>query len=375
MVSESVAIYLIFLGIIYFIFSMWYFRKTYLLLGEFKFKCWWVCLLLLTIFFLGGYFFAGYSFIAKKEYISHELLVGLIFAFGAIFVFITTYLFNITVKELIKKNKDLIIAQKEIRNQNRNLERKVKERTKDLENAFKKAIKKQKEIKKLKDQFVFIAAHELRSPVSAIRWNLESLKDLSCYKKMPKDGREMFEDAEHANKRLIDLVNDLLDVARIEHGTFKMDIKKVSLPNTIGDAMREIRPMAKMSGVTIRYKKLILPQVLADERKVKQVLINLLSNAIKYNTEKGFVTISTQKEKGQVLVTIADTGLGLTPEDQKKIFDKFFRSERKAVQDKEGTGLGLYITKKMIEKMKGKLESTSGGEGKGTTFTFTLRTK
>lgn len=249
------------------------------------------------------------------------------------------------------------------------LERMVEDRTKKLKEASESEIKKAKELIKLKDQFVFVAAHELRTPANAIKWGLDAFK---------MDSPDIFEKKKsfldiikNSNERLLRLVTDLLEVARIEGTTITIDINKVSIPESLGEAIKETEGMAKSSGVgVVNNIPKDISYVLADPVRLKEVFINLLTNAIKYNKERGVITISSEQKDSLVIIHVADEGIGISSEDQKHVFEKFWRSE--SVHGIEGTGLGLFIVKQLVELMNGEIWFESKPQ-QGTVFSFSLK--
>ena len=229
--------------------------------------------------------------------------------------------------------------------------------------------KQAKEIIKLKDQFVFIVAHELRTPANAIKWGLSSLRN-----ELPElaiKGKELFDIIKQGSNQLLFLVEDFLKVARLESGTIKITLKKISANDAFTEACKEVQQLVHEQNNTIDYHiKSDIPLVWGDSVKLKEVFVNLLSNAIKYGRESTNISLSTEVKNGAVLFHITDKGIGLSHEDQKHIFEKFWRS--KNVHEAEGTGLGLFITKQLVELMSGRIWFTSKF-GEGTTFSFSLK--
>lgn len=250
------------------------------------------------------------------------------------------------------------------------LEKLVKKRTKELETAHKKALNHEKELQKLKDQFVFIAAHELKTPVTAIRWGIESAMQ-EGKKQLDPEVMEYLQNVQSSNQRLITLVDDLLNVARIEAGTIKVEIGEVDLKKLLDETLVEMESVFKKRKLKVSndLKKKIM--VRADADRLKQVLINLLSNASKYNIEKGKIKIEHKLTKNKVTISVTDTGIGMSPKERKKLFEKFYRVKNDETKSVDGTGLGLFVTKEIVEKMKGKI-SVKSKKGEGSTFTFTL---
>jgi signal transduction histidine kinase len=229
---------------------------------------------------------------------------------------------------------------------------------------------KLKEIDKMKDMFISMASHELRSPLTAIKGYVEFLKE----KKeiiADKESQHYIENVSLSVDRLQDLVNDVLEVSRIEGNNLPVEITSVNPKEIISQTIEELKAHAIQKGISLSY----IPQensvlIKADPNRLKQVLVNLISNSIKY-TEKGSVEVSTNFKDNYYLITIADTGIGISAEDQTKIFQKFNRIQNEKTKGIIGTGLGLWITQELIKRMKGKIMVESI-EGVGSHFTICL---
>ncbi len=226
-------------------------------------------------------------------------------------------------------------------------------------------------VDQLKNEFVFVAAHELRNPVTAIRLLLDIIFE---DKRLALDPllRGYLAKVQEANERLLRLVDDLLEVSRSEAGRLKIEVTPQPISEHVVSLISEMRPTAVSKGVTLHYAASPgLPMVLADSNKLKEVLTNLVANAIKYNVTGGSVTVTHEVQDGLLVTHVSDTGIGIGPEDQAKLFSKFWRSEDLAVRAQAGTGLGLFIVKELVERMGGKVWAKSQ-RGKGTTFSFSL---
>ncbi len=223
---------------------------------------------------------------------------------------------------------------------------------------------------KMKTEFVSIASHQLRTPLSAMRWTLNLLND------KPNNPAEQQATyialIKESNDRMIRLVNDLLDVSRIEMGRIILNPRQVNLYILIQKIIANFLPLAQASNIDVTLEaNETLPNVYIDPEKVSLVIQNLFDNAIKYIKSKGAVKVSAQADGKFVKVTIKDTGVGI-PEPQKKyIFQKFFRSDNIMKHQTIGTGLGLFIAKAIVEESNGKIWFESK-ENQGTTFYFTL---
>ena len=236
-------------------------------------------------------------------------------------------------------------------------------------------ITREKVIERMKTEFVSISAHQLRTPLAAIKWTLRMLLD-GDLGELTSDQREFIEKTYYSNERMINLINALLDVTRIEEGRYLY--KPISTEITpivqfvINSYKEEIEKKKLKLEFMMPEKK--LPKVIIDVEKVKLAIQNLLDNAIKYISPGGNVTISLKHSKKEIEFSIKDSGVGVPKDQQKRVFSRFFRGTNVMRMETEGTGLGLYIVKNIIEAHGGKIWFESE-EGKGTTFYFTLPIK
>lgn len=254
------------------------------------------------------------------------------------------------------------------------LEDLVKKRTGELEEAYDKQIQNERELRKLREQFIFIAAHELRTPVTAIEWGLVTmLEDKRFTELLPDNYRRLLESMRQKNKNLLDLVANLLNVARIEKGTLKLESERMGLNDTITGAVESVMPLASKFNVRISVPIVSgeLPTVEAHPIYLKEVLINLLTNAIRYNKSGGWVKIEGQKSENEFIINVQDSGIGIGPEDLQNLFKEFYRVKSPETAQVEGTGLGLYITKQLVELMRGRVWVESK-KGEGSRFSFSL---
>lgn len=232
-----------------------------------------------------------------------------------------------------------------------------------------------KELDVLKDEFVSVASHELRTPMTAIK----SYLWLALY------GRESLSDklryyltrSFNSTNRLIKLVNDMLNVSRIESGRIAIEVGEVKIDALVQDVVAEIIPRVNELGIALTVVEYPhLPSVIADEDKIKEVLINLIGNSLKFTPQGGQITISFFLKDALVATSVKDTGEGIEKQDLTKLFQKFgFVKGSYATNQKAslGTGLGLYISKSIVELHGGKLSVFSEGRGRGATFTFSLK--
>ncbi len=241
----------------------------------------------------------------------------------------------------------------------------------DLGSAFNQMAQGLKRLQELKNEFVFIAAHELRTPVTAIKGYISMLLEGSGGVLSPKM-KQLVEPVGQASERLNQLVDDILEIARSEAGRIKIEVFAVDIRGSVEAVLKEIKPLAAEKNISLQYERPVeMLLVLADTTRLKEVLANFISNAIKYNREGGWIKISHEKEAAFLTTRVEDNGMGMSVEDQKHLFEKFFRAESGKVAAITGTGLGLFISKELIEKMGGKVWVRSE-EGKGSTFNFSL---
>lgn len=216
--------------------------------------------------------------------------------------------------------------------------------------------RKIKEVDQMKDEFISIASHELRTPLTAIKGYLSLIIE-GTYGKIEnarmKDG---INKAIASSKRLEALVEDLLNVSRIEQNRLDIKNEKFAIEPVVQEIAAQLKVTADEKNLLLEYEKPKekLPAVLADSEKLKQALMNLIGNSIKY-TEKGSVKITTKVINNKLEIKVADTGIGMSAEEQKHLFEKFHRVQNEKTAKINGTGLGLWITKQIIELMKGKI--------------------
>ena len=227
-------------------------------------------------------------------------------------------------------------------------------------------------LEKMKAEFVSIAAHQLRTPLSIMKWSMNLLL-AGEYGKITKKQKEVINMTYQSNERMISLVDDLLNVARIEEGKFMYKPIYTHLEDVIKSVVHQIKAEHRDKKIEISFKKPKekLPTVLIDVDAIKLAVQNLLQNAIQYTYSGGRVTISITPLDTKIKVTIEDTGIGISEDEKPRLFTKFFRSKRAVHLIPDRTGLGLFIVKNIIEAHKGKIWFSSE-ENKGSTFHFTL---
>jgi len=232
-------------------------------------------------------------------------------------------------------------------------------------------------IERLKTEFVSIAAHQLRTPLSAIKWTLRMLLD-GDIGEISEEQRGFLEKTYKSNERMIHLINDLLNITRIEEGRFLYNVKVQDIIKVAERVIASSKEIARRKGLSLTFEvpEMGVPLTSFDSEKIALVIQNLIDNAINYNRPGGKikVSISYQREKREILISVQDTGIGIPKDQQKRVFSRFFRATNAIRTDTEGTGLGLYIAKNIIEAHNGRIWFESK-ESKGTTFYFTLPVK
>lgn len=234
-------------------------------------------------------------------------------------------------------------------------------------------VTKEREIDRQKSEFVSVASHQLRTPLTSIKWFLEMMLDGDSGE-ISAEQKELLEQVSQSTERMIDLVNKLLNVSRIESGRVKVDPKPADLNELVNSVVMEMTPLVTKKDIIFKLVISKLPTINIDAKLVREAFINLLSNAVKYTPNKGNVTLTIKKRKEDVLFAIKDSGIGIPAKQHSKIFQKFFRAENAVTQETEGTGMGLYVCKSIIELSGGNVWFESK-ENKGTTFYFTLPLK
>lgn len=235
-------------------------------------------------------------------------------------------------------------------------------------------ITREKIVERMKTEFVSLVAHQLRTPLSAIKWTLKMILD-GDLGPTTEEQRNFIEKTYQSNEKIIELINDLLNVARIEEGRYIYKSLPARLEDIIQSLINSYRAEAERKKLRFEFKKPTkkMPRVMLDVEKMGIAVENLIDNAISYTKPGGQVTISLNYDKKKIKFSIRDTGIGIPMEQQKRVFSKFFRGANAIRAETEGTGLGLFIAKNIIEAHGGEIWFESE-ENKGTIFYFTLPT-
>jgi signal transduction histidine kinase len=222
-----------------------------------------------------------------------------------------------------------------------------------------------------KSEFLASMSHELRTPLNAIIGFSEVLLQRMFGELNPKQD-EYLQDVLSSGRHLLSLINDILDLSKVEAGRMELELARFDLPQALQDTLVLVRERAVRHGIDLQLDAdARLGTLVADERKIKQVMLNLLSNAVKFTPEGGRVDVRAIPTDGAVEISVTDTGIGIAPENQELIFEEFRQVGGDYAHKREGTGLGLTLARKLVELHGGRLWVKSQ-IGQGSTFTFSV---
>ena len=266
-------------------------------------------------------------------------------------------------------------ANAQLEDYSKNLERKVEERTQELQEKNQEleiANQQVQEANQRKSQFLASMSHELRTPLNSVIGFSDVLLE-KMFGELNERQEDYLHDIASSGHHLLSLINDILDLSKIEAGRMEFEPSVFSLREVLEGSLVMVRERAFNHGVALSLDVADdIETIFGDERKVKQILFNLLSNAVKFTPDKGRIGIRAKKMNGTVQIAVWDTGVGIAPEDQGRIFEEFQQGGREGQMGKvEGTGLGLALAKSFVELHGGKIWVDSA-PGTGSTFTFTL---
>lgn len=253
----------------------------------------------------------------------------------------------------------------------RSVRREVEQREElaHLAKTLEKANLRLQELDRQKTEFLSIASHQLRTPLSIIKGYIELIED-GVYGKMPKKVESVLSDMDESNERLVKLVDEFLDISRIEQERTKFNFAKCDISETVESVLKELSQKAEGKGLKISEPTYPANhEVTMDEEKVRHVIFNFVDNALKYS-DKGSVDVKVTTEKGGFAVRVQDQGFGFNKEDEANFFQKFYRGKNVVGTNVNGTGLGIYVCKKFIEAHGGNVWAHSPGLGKGSEFGF-----
>ncbi len=245
--------------------------------------------------------------------------------------------------------------------------REMQEKNRQLEGAYQSL----KELDRLKSNFLATISHELRTPLtSVIGYSEMMLEGLGG--PLTAEQREYLQIIMDKGESLLGLITSILDISKVEAGRVKLVVSPVDVNSLMRDAVATVAPLARKKGLQVTWQPAKLPAVQCDREKIRQALINLTSNAVKFTPTGGSVTVEARADgDDRVAISVADTGIGITPQNQGRIFDVFYQVDGSTTREFGGAGLGLAIVKSYLEAHAGTV-TVSSVAGKGSTFTLTL---
>ena len=258
----------------------------------------------------------------------------------------------------------------EIRRFNITLQKKIEEATRELRGANSRL----KEIDKAKDEFISMASHQLRTPLTAVKGYLSMMLEGDSGRIKPQQ-KEMLQRSFDGAQKMVYLIADMLNVSRLQTGKFVIENKPTYLPDVIQGEVDQLKEQAASRQIVLTFKKPEkFPTLNLDETKIRQVIMNFLDNALYYTPKEGEVTVKLEATDESVTYTVTDTGVGVPKSAQHHLFSKFYRADNAKKMRPDGTGLGLYMAKKVIVVQGGAIIFRST-EGKGSTFGFSFPRK
>ena len=239
-----------------------------------------------------------------------------------------------------------------------------------FEGKVTEAHKKDTEISRVKSDFISTAAHQLRTPLTGIRWALEALEK----EPLTEDQKALVKSATDKSKDLVAIVGTLLDISSIESGKYKYTFVLADISGLVAEVAQDFMPLAQKANIQLAHEKMseFIPSVRMDRDRIKWVLNNLVENAIRYTPAPGTVHITTEVGPGLVFVRVQDSGIGIDPKDRGNIFERFYRAGNAITKENQGNGLGLYIARTIATDHGGDLNFVPNKDGPGTTFVLSL---
>ena len=273
-------------------------------------------------------------------------------------------------EELSRQNRDLVQVLGELEEKREQLEQ-LNKQLEESNREIGEANARLRELSAMKEEFLALTTHDLRSPLTVISGVINFFTSGRLGELTPEQ-KNMVQMMERNTQNLIELVNDLLDASKLESGTLRLETVEVDLRGLTEELREQMQPLAREKEIALEEAIPVdLPPVRADHAKLRRVLVNLLSNALKFTPKGGRVELNAAREGDTVRVSVADTGVGMAPDDVADIFDKYTQARSRATRSEKGTGLGLYITRQLVELHGGKISVVSE-IGRGSTFSFTI---
>ena len=259
------------------------------------------------------------------------------------------------------------ISIQEIKELNDTLQQRIDNATKDLKSSNRQLMR----LDQAKDEFVSMASHQLRTPLTSVKGYIDMVLEGDAGK-ITDSQRHLLREAFSSSERMVHLINDFLSVSRLQTGKFMIEKRPIDLAKVVAQEVDGLRTTAAGHQLKLVYKRpKNIPITMVDENKIRQVMMNFMDNAIYYSPEGGTIEVDLNKVDNRIEFTVKDHGMGVPKSDQSNLFGKFFRASNARKQRPDGTGVGLFLAKKVVTSHKGNVifEST---EGKGSTFGFWL---
>ncbi|HJR06882.1 MAG TPA: ATP-binding protein [Pyrinomonadaceae bacterium] len=276
------------------------------------------------------------------------------------------------VEELERQNRDFVQILGELEEKREELER-LNQQLTASNTELNEANARLRELAEMREEFLALTTHDLRSPLTVISGVISFFTSGRLGELSPEQ-KNMVQMMERNTQNLIELVNDLLDAAKLESGALQLEAAPTDLRALVGEICEPLEPLAREKGITLKQElPEALPHVHADRPKLRRILVNLLSNALKFTPKGGQVSVRAGCAEGDagIHIAVTDTGVGIAAEDIETLFDKYEQARNRATRGEKGTGLGLYITKQLVE-LHGATIHVESEVGHGSTFSFTL---
>jgi two-component system phosphate regulon sensor histidine kinase PhoR len=224
----------------------------------------------------------------------------------------------------------------------------------------------------LKFEFMNVVTHKFRTPLTSIKWTMENLRE-----SVPDALKNDIQQIQTANEHLMELTDTLVNLSSTDDKTYEYTLKETDIGSILNDCVTNVEDKMKAKGLTLSYISQPFIPVVADGQKIRFIFQTLLDNAVSYSPSGGKVSLEVKEIDGRfsrnnISIKVSDTGIGIPKDELRFIFTKFYRAKNGRKADTEGMGIGLYLSKRIIERHKGKMWVESAGEGKGTTFTIIL---
>lgn len=241
-----------------------------------------------------------------------------------------------------------------------------------MRNKFRESLEREREVSKMKSEFLTITAHQLRTPLSELKWSFYTTLE-ERQEDLPKDLKELLQNAYSSNERMINIINSFLNVVQIEEGRFEYKMIRGSVADQIQTIFKEIQPLVNQKHIELSFNQAQndIPKIDFDQEKFRLAFENILHNAIQYTPSGGKILVNLKREGNNAVIDVKDTGIGIPSEELPRIFTKFFRGSNAKRIMTDGNGLGLFIAKNILEGHGGTITVLSE-KGRGSIFSLVL---